>query len=263
MISQRQGGTDRYKTGTIRDMRLLLLLLTLFSYNAYGNEINLTDSEGNDITIQVTPADGGTADDLLVDHDEHRPLFERLLSNIAKAGIEVWRIDLLEALFFLPRSSEQIRTLNGNGVAAILRAAHQQSNKRIVLASYDRMPLPLLRGVHQWQSEADQSRLAGAVLFYPNLFGPAPIAGEAPTVDPILYATNTPLMIYQPSLGSHRLRMNEVLSALWQSGLSKLSLSGTGRLGTGSSWMTRSTSRVRWISRRHNVSLNRSNSSLR
>ena len=216
-ISRRQGGTGRYKTGTIRDMRLLLLLLTLFSYNAYGNEINLTDSEGNDIPIQVTPADGELLMIWLVDHDEHRPLFESLLTNIAKAGIEVWRVDLLEA-YFLPRSSEQIRTMSGTGVAAILDAAHQQSNKRILLAAYDRMPLPLLRGVRQWQSEADQSRLSGAVLFYPNLFGPPPIAGEAPTVDPILYATNTPLMIYQPALGSHRLRMNEVLSALWQAG---------------------------------------------
>ncbi|MCG8083365.1 MAG: TlpA family protein disulfide reductase [Candidatus Thiodiazotropha taylori] len=198
-------------------MRLLLLLLTLFSYNVYGNEINLTDSEGNDITIQVTPADGELLMIWLVDHDEHRPLFESLLNNIAKAGIEVWRVDLLEA-YFLPRSSEEIRTLNGTGVAAILSTAHQQSDKRIVLAAYDRMPLPLLRGVRQWQSEAEDSRFTGAVLFYPNLFGPAPIAGEPPSVDPILYATNTPLMIYQPSLGSHRLRMNEVLSALWQSG---------------------------------------------
>ncbi|MCG8100122.1 MAG: hypothetical protein JAZ05_13645 [Candidatus Thiodiazotropha taylori] len=198
-------------------MRLLLLLLTLFSYNVYGNEINLTDSEGNDITIQVTPADGELLMIWLVDHDEHRPLFESLLNNIAKAGIEIWRVDLLEA-YFLPRSSEEIRTLNGTGVAAILSTAHQQSDKRIILAAYDRMPLPLLRGVRQWQSEAEDSRFTGAVLFYPNLFGPAPIAGEPPSVDPILYATNTPLMIYQPSLGSHRLRMNEVLSALWQSG---------------------------------------------
>jgi thiol-disulfide isomerase/thioredoxin len=198
-------------------MRLLYLLLTLFSYNAFSDEINLTDSEGNDIPIHVTPAAGDLLMIWLVDHDEQRPLFDGLLKNITKAGIEVWRVDLLEA-YFMPRSSEQIRTLDGTGVASILKAAHQQTNKQIILAAYDRMPLPLLRGIHQWQSEGDKSRFTGAVLFYPNLFGPPPIAGQPPTVDPILHATNTPMIIYQPALGSHRLRINEVMSALWQSG---------------------------------------------
>jgi thiol-disulfide isomerase/thioredoxin len=152
-----------------------------------------------------------------LDHNDARPLFDELFENIAQAGIEVWRVDLLEA-YFLPRSSEIIRTLNGEGVATLLHAAHKNRNKKILLAAYDRMPLPLLRGIRQWQTEASESRLIGALLFYPNLFGPPPTAGEPPAIDPILSATNIPLVIYQPALGSHRWRMKQVLETLWQAG---------------------------------------------
>ncbi|MET0010664.1 MAG: TlpA disulfide reductase family protein [Candidatus Thiodiazotropha sp. 6PLUC9] len=193
------------------------ILLTLCSFTATADEINLIDSEENDIAIQVSPAEGDLLMIWLLDHDQQRPLFDTLLQNIVKAGIEVWRVDLLQA-YFMPRSSENIRTLDGNGVEAVLTAAHKHSNKRILLASYDRMPLPLLRGVRQWQAQTSDSRLSGALLFYPNLFGPPPIAGEAPVADPILYATNIPLAIFQPALGSHRWRMDEILSALWQTG---------------------------------------------
>ncbi|MES9861608.1 MAG: TlpA disulfide reductase family protein [Candidatus Thiodiazotropha sp. LLP2] len=196
---------------------LILIFLTLCSFTATADEINLTDSEDNDISIQVSPADGDLLMIWLLDHDEQRPLFDALLQNIVDAGIEVWRVDLMQA-YFMPRSSENIRTLDGNGVKAVLNAAHKHSSKRILLASYDRMPLPLLRGVHQWQAQTPGSRLSGALLFYPNLFGPPPIAGEAPVPDPILSSTNIPLAIFQPALGSHRWRMNEILSTLWQTG---------------------------------------------
>ncbi len=153
----------------------------------------------------------------LVDHAEPRRLFDALLQQLSESGIEIWRVDLLQA-YYLPRSSENVRTLDGEGVAAVIRAAHKRSDKQILLASYDRMPLPLLRGVNRWQATQQESRLLGAILFYPNLFGPAPIAGEPPAIDPILNATNLPLIIYQPELGSQRWRLDQVVTTLWQAG---------------------------------------------
>jgi peroxiredoxin len=196
---------------------LSLVLLLLHSFTCIAEDLNLTDFEGNDIAVQVSPADGDLLMIWLLDHDEPRPMFDTLLQQFVKQGIEVWQVDLLES-HFLPRSSENIRTLSGQGVATVLVAAHDNSDKRILLASYDRMPLPLLRGVRQWQTQTSTSRLAGAILFYPNLFGPPPIAGEEPVIDPILYATNIPLAIFQPALGSHRWRINKILSVLWQAG---------------------------------------------
>lgn len=151
------------------------------------------------------------------DHAEARESFDNMLASINQLGIEVWRVDLL-ASYFLPRSRETLRTLPGDGVAAVIRSALQQRDKRILLAAYDRMPLPLLRGVRQWQLTATDPRLLGAVLFYPNLFGAPPPAGEAPQIDPILNATNIPLVIYQPALGSLRWRLRQVIEPLWQAG---------------------------------------------
>jgi len=132
--------------------------------------------------------------------------------------VEIWDVDLL-ADYFLPRSNENARRLPGDGVAALIAEAHRRSGKRILLAAYDRMPLPLLRGVRQWQATADpEPRLIGALLFYPNLFGPAPAAGREPRLDPITQATNLPLFIYQPERGAQRWRLDELLQALWGGG---------------------------------------------
>jgi thiol-disulfide isomerase/thioredoxin len=205
--------------GKITMMRVVILffLLLWISPAISATEHSITDRDGNEITIKVDQAAGDLVMIWLVDHDEPRLLFDTLLQQFPKHGIEIWRVDLLEA-YYLPRSSEEVRTLDGVGVAAVLRAAHRISDKKILLASYDRMPLPLLRGVNHWQATQQQSRLLGAILFYPNLFGPAPIAGEAPELDPILSVTNLPLIIYQPEIGSQRWRLEQVITTLWQAG---------------------------------------------
>ncbi|MES9969650.1 MAG: TlpA disulfide reductase family protein [Candidatus Thiodiazotropha sp.] len=196
---------------------ILFLLLQAISPAVPAIEHSITDRNGNDIAIEIEQAAGDLVMIWLVDHDEPRLLFDSLLQQLSESGIEIWRVDLLEA-YYLPRTSENVRTLDGEGVAAIIDAAHQRSDKKILLASYDRMPLPLLRGVNHWQATQRDSRLLGAVLFYPNLFGPAPKAGEPPALDPILEATNVPLVIYQPELGSQRWRLQQVVTTLWQAG---------------------------------------------
>ncbi len=182
-----------------------------------SSDFVVTDAQENEIHVQVYPADGGKLLIWLVDHDEHRKMFEALVDAVNQSGFEIWRIDLLED-YFLPRSSENERTLPGDGVAAILAHAHQYSHKSIMLAAYDRMPLTLLRGINLWQQTSQPSRLSGAVLFYPNLFGPAPVAGEDPVIDPVVSMTTVPLVIYQPEAGSQRWRLNAVMEAFWQGG---------------------------------------------
>ncbi len=209
----------------VRFVSILSLLLMLLPLCVSAESLIVTDASDNEINVEIMPADGELMVIWLVDHSKQRLLFEKMLKSISSAGIEVWRVDLL-ADYFIPRSSENVRTISGEGVAALIKAAHQHSSKRIVLAAYDRMPLPLLRGVREWQqAHADdkfklESRLAGAVLFYPNLFGPPPIAGEDPKLDPIVGATNIPLLIFQPERGTHRLRLPEMAEAFWSGGSS-------------------------------------------
>ena len=199
-------------------MRYLILFLTLtLSLPLLSNPYEIIDTDGNEITVEVMPSDGELLLIWLVDHEEQRPVFESLVQAVNDWGVEIWRVDLLND-YFLPRSSEAVRTLPGEGVASLIDAAHRNSSKKIVLAAYDRMPLPLLRGVRQWQESATESRLAGALLFYPNLFGPPPLAGQPPEVDPVLHATNIPVVIFQPALGSQRWRLNQIMQPLWKSG---------------------------------------------
>ena len=199
-------------------MRWTLLLLILgFSTLAKAEDVWIDDRRGNEITVQTLPADGDLLVIWFVDHDEPRAPFDEMLHALNRLDVEVWRVDLLAA-YFLPRSSESVRTLPGDGIADVIGAAHRLRDKSILLASYDRMPLPLLRGAQQWQLNATESRLLGAMLFYPNLFGPPPLAGDQPQTDPILSATNIPLVIYQPELGSQRWRLPQVIAPLWEAG---------------------------------------------
>ena len=196
---------------------LLIIIFLLLVQGVWAEDLVVSDKQDNDITITVYPSESDLLIIWLVDHEEERKTFENLLHAVNAAGAEIWRVDLLES-YFLPRTSENERILPGEGVAAVLRAAHEQRNKNVLLVAYDRMPLTLLRGARQWQQEASASRLLGAVLFYPNLFGSAPIAGEDPVIDPIVAATNIPVWIYQPETGSQRWRLSQVMQSLWGAG---------------------------------------------
>lgn len=191
-----------------------MLPLSVLSASA---DFEIADAQDNEIHVQVYPADGDQLIIWLVDHDDERDMFEDMLKAVNHSGFEIWRLDLLED-YFLPRSSENQRTLPGDGVAAVLAYAHEHTGKNIMIAAYDRMPLTLLRGIHQWQKSGQASRLSGAVLFYPILFGPAPVAGEDPVIDPVVSLTNVPVVIYQPDAGSQRWRLNEVMEAFWEGG---------------------------------------------
>ncbi|MCP4285016.1 MAG: TlpA family protein disulfide reductase [Gammaproteobacteria bacterium] len=194
-------------------LTLYLAILSTDYASARNFQIPLQDE--TEINVEVADASGSLLVVWFIDHDEERPQFEEMLKTINGNGIEVWRVDLL-ADYFLPRTNENVRTLTGKGVAAVIDAAHEQTDRTIVLAAYDRMPLPLLRGVRDWSGEFQgESRLAGSILYYPNLFGPPPPAGEAPLLDPVVAASNYPVVIVQPANGSQRWRLNDVMQAFW------------------------------------------------
>jgi thiol-disulfide isomerase/thioredoxin len=204
--------------GLGRRFALLLCLLVTAVAHAAPAGFSLVAADDTEISVEVMPADGDLLLIFLLDHDEERPQFEAMLAAIQAQGVEIWRVDLL-ADYFLVRSSENVRQLPGAGVASLIAEAHRRSDKRILLAAYDRMPLPLLRGVRQWQATPEpEPRLIGALLFYPNLHGPTPAAGREPQLDPITAATNLPLFIFQPERGAQRWRLQALLQALWGGG---------------------------------------------
>ena len=178
--------------------------------------------------------DAGAGDRLDVKvwgQDEKGPLFIWLLNQYGEReradslawrlearGATVWRVDLLESLL-LERTGEAIRNIDGAPLAALVRHAAKSGRRPIVLVACDRMAVPLLRGLRAWQEQGgDNADVAGAVLFFPNLYRGTPVAGEAPELLGVVSATNLPVMIMQPALGSNRGRLDDLLSALRSGG---------------------------------------------
>lgn len=140
---------------------------------------------------------------------------DALAAALAARDAGVWRVDLLDSLL-LERSADAIRSLDGAPVARLLGAAVDAAAGRpVVLVACDRMAAPALRGLRAWQQAGGDSRaVAGAVLFFPNLYRGTPVAGEEPELLGIVAATNLPLVIMQPALGAHRARLPALLERL-------------------------------------------------
>lgn len=211
-----------------RGMRVLLLLLGLF----FGVASNLAWGGVSDSHFTLPYGNQGNELDVSVVGGEHRhgPLFlwftnqygrtigpEALAHALARRGATVWMVDLLSSLL-LPRSNEAVRGLNGQGVAALIRAA-VKTGRPVTLVGLDRMAVPILRGLREWQASATNPHaVTGAGLLFPNLYRGTPVAGEPPQFFGIVSATNMPVMILEPQRGVNRNRLGHLLDELQGAG---------------------------------------------
>ena len=152
--------------------------------------------------------------------------YDALAAALQGKGASVWQVDLLDSMM-LERTAEAIRNLDGIPVASLLEAGVNSGRRPIVLVASDRMAVPLLKGLNEWQVRVqahspalvgDASPVAGGVLFFPNLYRGTPVAGEEPELMDIVAATNMPVMIMQPELGSNRNRLPNLLATLHAAG---------------------------------------------
>jgi thiol-disulfide isomerase/thioredoxin len=199
-----------------------------------SERFEVIDDDGN--ALQIKRLGAGGSPRLLWPNtlSDSPPGVARTMQRLLDAGFELWLADPLEARF-LPQSNENIRTLSGTTIAAMIAAAETHPRKPTLLLAHGRMALPALRGVRLWQtrradqvdsdsaddggplgsSPFDQPGFDGLVLLYPNLFGPTPAAGDEPELDPIVTASNWPLLIVQPKRGTLRWALAPLLAAFW------------------------------------------------
>jgi thiol-disulfide isomerase/thioredoxin len=205
-----------------------------------SERFEVIDDDGNPLQIKLLGAGGSPR--LLWPNtlSDGPPGVARTMQRLLDAGFELWLADPLEARF-LPHSNDTIRTLPGTTIAAMLATAETHPRKPTLLLAHGRMALPALRAVRLRQiHRADESRadgsdssappgtgtgagtgrpdgpaLDGLVLLYPNLFGPTPAAGDEPELDPIVAASNWPLLIVQPMRGTLRWALAPLLTTLW------------------------------------------------
>lgn len=204
-------------------MRIWLLLIMVFwgvSTAQASSHFNLSVDSGEEVTVKVYPATFSDSEKpLLIWFTEgyaSRPPFRQLISEFNDLGYEFWQVDLLES-YFIERTPTNVRALTGEGVAAVLQYANQQ-NRGFVPVSTGRMSLVLLRGSRLWQLESNPQngvgKLKQVVTFFPNLFDAPKKAGDAPALFPIVSASSLPITLVQPTQGTYKWKLPEVIEAL-------------------------------------------------
>ena len=199
-------------------------VLFYFSSVQASESFNLSLESGDEVTVNVYPATFAEADKpLLVWFTEgyaSRKPFKQLISQFNDLGYDFWEIDLLES-YFIERTPNNVRGLNGEGVAAVLQHASEQASqqgKQFVPISTGRMSLVLLRGSRLWQLANAPKNGIGAlkqvVTFFPNVFDAPKKAGDAPTLFPVVSATSLPITIVQPTEGTYKWKIPEIVHAL-------------------------------------------------
>ncbi|MFA7317593.1 MAG: hypothetical protein WC029_08540 [Sulfuricella sp.] len=166
----------------------------------------LTLSAGTEVPLRTYPARGNTLLLWFVCDEGHSSNEARTAGKLASHGYETWFPDMLDAHFLpiLPSSLEQIPA---DEIREIIAHAIKLSGKKIVLVTAGHGATPILRGARAWQDEATaqgRSALAGALLFYPDLYSIAPAPGVEAQYHPIVTQTRLPLFIYQGQLSPGR-----------------------------------------------------------
>ncbi|WP_455210901.1 TlpA family protein disulfide reductase [Kaarinaea lacus] len=137
---------------------------------------------------------------------------------LSKHGFEVWQADINEALF-LPHNSTVMRELNPKYVSDLIKIAHTETGKQVVLISGSYGAIPALRGAREWVlTKPDNRYLLGVVLFSPNVYQSIPPLGTEPEFLPIAYATNFPVVIFQGEMNSNRWQVEKLAAALRSGG---------------------------------------------
>ncbi len=202
----------------------LLIIYQVPAATQSGIEKTVTLSSGEELSVEVF---GGTKQPKtrqlrilwIASTPGIKPRQRQVASNLAQNDMEIWLIDLAEALF-LPHSTQTLRSIPASLVADLISSLSQDSQTPVLIISSSYGAIPALRGVHAWQSQQlNQTNLIGAVLFSPNFFTHVPTLGGNPNFIPELEVTNVPVYIYQAAKNGNRWHLAAVLNALQQNAI--------------------------------------------
>ena len=174
---------------------------------------SLAVNSETDIQVEKFPADGSIIF-IWQPHEQGIQAIDRqLATQLAKDRIEVWLVDLLEA-YFLPNTTSNMDSLSGEGFKKLITAAIA-TNKKIVIGASGRGAIPVLRGVRQWQLQAEkQTGFSGLVLLSPKLFVETPEPGTAARFMPVVKASDAAIYILQPNKSPWFWKLKQTITAL-------------------------------------------------
>lgn len=174
---------------------LLLIIYQLPAATPSGIEKTVTLSSGEEISVEVYGESRQLRILWIASTPGIKPRQRQVASNLAQDNMQVWLVDLAEALF-LPHSTQTLRSIPASVVADLISSLSQDSQTPVLIVSSSYGAIPALRGIHAWQSQQHaQTNLLGAVLFSPNFFTHVPTLGGDPSFIPELEVTNVPVYI--------------------------------------------------------------------
>ncbi|MDT8382844.1 MAG: TlpA disulfide reductase family protein [Gammaproteobacteria bacterium] len=201
---------------------LLGLLLSLGSMaNAQHSGVaqTLTTATGDDIVFEVFKSPGP---DIRLRVLWIAPGFgidirhQQTATALASQGVEVWLVDLTEALF-LTKGASSLRKIPGQLVADLINGLieHDGDRAEVLVISSSYGAIPAIRGIHAWQSQTPKpTGLLGSVLYSPSFFSQVPELGLEPEFIPELAASNMPMYIFQAANNANRWHLPAVLEEL-------------------------------------------------
>ncbi|WP_018867823.1 MULTISPECIES: TlpA disulfide reductase family protein [unclassified Thioalkalivibrio] len=196
----------------------LILAAPVLADVAEPRSMTVTDPAGVELDVTVYPAEGERLYLWLLPQAGAHANHAEFGRELAALGIEVWQVDLLDA-HFLPRTNESMRSLDGVSVAALLRAAHEETGKEVMLVASGRPAITALRGLRQWQEDGPEAAyVLGAALAFPNLMVDTPVAGAPAEFVDVVRATSLPVFLLQPTQGVYRWHLDEILTDLRRGG---------------------------------------------
>jgi thiol-disulfide isomerase/thioredoxin len=197
-------------------LQLFLLLITLcFSVPAISSaESPVLTVDDTEISIEIHQAQGEVVAIWLPSEAGPQPVDEQIATGLADIGIEVWRVDLVDAHFF-PVVTSSMDKIPAKDIVALMEQAHKRTGKKVLFITTGRGAIPVLRGLHTWQlNGGDSSALLGVVLFSPKFFVETPDPGKEGQIMPIVSATNLPVYIIQPDLSPWYWKLKHTVPAL-------------------------------------------------
>ncbi|MCG6886442.1 MAG: TlpA family protein disulfide reductase [Proteobacteria bacterium] len=204
----------------LRIAALILLLLGLGVEQGIADETsiqhNLVLPSGEEIPFEVFGQGNRLRVLWIAPNFGIRPRHRHVAEALGQRGMEVWQVDLPEALF-QPANSDTLRQIPPGMVADIITALSDHGRHPVLVISSIYGAIPALRGIHAWQTRYPKPGvLIGAIFFTPYFFTHVPALGATPTFIPELYATNIPIYIFEAEKNGNRWHLPAMQSALQQ-----------------------------------------------
>jgi len=195
---------------------LIISLLSLPMPAICAERDTIILDNGNDIDIEKYPSAGNNL--LLWLPSEHGLTagLQKLASDLARRGIEVWIADPFST-WFLNTTTDSLEKIDRDDYSRLLSKAIA-GGKKVILASNDRGTSVLLETARRWQLTHTEKSLHGAIIISPNLYIETPGAGQEAEYLPVVDTTRLNMLLMTPKKSTAFLRLEALQSALANAG---------------------------------------------